>query len=101
MTSATQIEPSGAAAIADWYGENHPFHKTAGEAKSVTDPLGVMRISVRTPAAQRFPSAPATIVKAWVELRNRVIAPVGVIRPIRGRSPSVNQMLPSGPAVIP
>src|SRR5579871_2931586 len=82
-----------------------------GEGNSVTCPPGVMRpiaLPVQEPGApskhsvnQRFLSGPTVIPSAEpaVGIGNSVICPPGVIRPTL-LLVSVNQRLPSGPAVI-
>src|SRR5579885_433410 len=99
---------------------------TVGTANSVMVPLGVMRPILPPPLQsplptqsvnQRLPSGPAVMSQGALSGRpsalgtaNSVMVPLGVMRPIllppmqnpfESRAHSVNQRLPSGPAVMP
>jgi hypothetical protein len=80
------------------------------QEKITIEPVGVIRpidpLGAESGAFnvnQTFPSEPEMIApgKRESESGNSVITPLGVIRPIFRTSDSVNQILPSGPTVIP
>ncbi len=74
--------------------------RAAGQNVPLTRPTCPAPNSVN----QRLPSEPAVMLHGrppLVGIRNSVITPAGVIRPILFASASVNHTFPSGPAVIP
>src|SRR5205085_5113597 len=100
VLSPNQTLPSGPA-VTD------PAQHPAGIGKSVSTPVGVILPMLPRVANHRLPSEPVAIPFGlpW-ERPNWVTTPAGVIRPMApglltpGGGDSVNQTLPSGPAVI-